>query len=60
MDVIRTILTLGTVVTAVLVPVFVGHALAVHQTRPVLYALVLAVIAVGLGVVITRRPARRS
>lgn len=51
---IRTILTLGTVVFAVLVPLFVGHALAAHASRFALYALAALGVAVVLGLTVVR------
>lgn len=52
---IRTILTLGTVVSAVLVPLFVGHALAAHDSRYGLYALAALGISFVLGLAVVRR-----
>ncbi|MGH7577062.1 MAG: hypothetical protein ACREM1_18285 [Longimicrobiales bacterium] len=51
---IRTILTLGTVATAVLVPLFAGHALAAHASRYYLYSLAALAVSVVLGVVVVR------
>ena len=48
---IRTLLVLATVVCAVLVPVFLGHALAAHGTTPVILAGAFLGLALMLGAV---------
>lgn len=51
---IRTILTLGTLASAVLVPLFVGHALAAHASRFALYALAALAVSIVLGIAVVR------
>lgn len=51
---IRTILTLGTVVSAVLVPLFVGHALAAHASKYYIYAIAAVAVSIVLGVAVVR------
>ena len=54
MSLIRSILVLGTVVSAVLVPLFIGHALASHENVWIVYGLIMLVVAAVLGFVVTR------
>jgi hypothetical protein len=63
MTLLRSLFMLGFVVCTVLVPIFIGHALAVHETRPLFYAAGLLALAAVLGLVQvreTRRAARES
>ncbi|MGH7553794.1 MAG: hypothetical protein ACREMQ_12280 [Longimicrobiales bacterium] len=50
MTLLRSLFVLGFVVCTVLVPIFIGHALAMHETRPVFYAAGLLVAAAVLGI----------
>lgn len=54
MSPIRSILVLATVVTGVLVPLFIGHALANHENKWILYGLIMLVVCVVLAVLATR------
>ena len=49
MSIVRSLLLLGTVACAVLGPIFLGHALAVHAVTPAVLALVFVAIAIVLG-----------
>jgi hypothetical protein len=63
MTLLRSLFTLGFVVCLVLTPIFIGHALAVHESRPVFYAAGLLAVAAVLGILqvrTTRRVARES
>lgn len=48
---VRTLLVLPTVVCAVLVPIFLGHALSTHDTTPVILAGAFLALALLLGAV---------
>lgn len=54
------VLSLLTAAFAVLVPIFVGHALVAHAAWPVIVATAAGLISVGLGALTIRRIRPRS
>jgi hypothetical protein len=60
MSVIRSLLMLATVVSAILVPLFIGHALAVHESGPLVGALAFFGVACATGMAFLRMDRRSA